>query len=116
MGWFTRKPVIDPVAVLKESHERVQEGYERQIALLQEQLADARADAQRHCERADHAVDYLYNKIGLQAISESGKRDAMEVAEHVRARAERVATFDPFEDRPFDSGEGVYSKIEEAII
>lgn len=109
MSIFTRKPVIDPIAVLKEV-------YEREIALLQEQLADARADAQRHCERADHAVDYLANRMGLQAISEAGKREANEQAALVRAHAEKAALVDPFDDHPFETGEGVYTRREEAII
>lgn len=109
MGLFTRKVVIDPIAVLKEV-------YEREIALLQEQLADARADAQRHCERADHAVDYLANRMGLQAISEAGKREAMEQAALVQRHAEKAARIDPFDDLPFESGDGVYSKRDEAIL
>lgn len=109
MGLFTRKVVIDPIAILKDV-------YEREIALLQEQLADARADAQRHCERADHAVDYLANRIGLQAISAAGKAEAQEAVRRVTEHAEKAARIDPFDDLPFEGGDGIYSKRDEALL
>lgn len=108
--WFTSKaPKISIIDTLRDT-------YERQIALLQEQLADARADAQRHCDRADHAVDYLVNRVGLQAISAVGKQEAMENATKVQEHIARAQRVDPFEDLSFDAEEGSYKSREEAAL
>jgi hypothetical protein len=107
MSWFKNK--IDAVAILKDT-------YERQIALLQEQLADARADAQRHCDRADHAVDYLVNPVGLQAISAVGKREAAETTQRVVEHMEKTSRVDLFDDCSFEDGTGAYKSREEAAL
>lgn len=108
--WFRDKPAnIDIIAVLKET-------YERQIALLQEQLSDARSDAQRHCERADAAADQLIKLIGLPAISRMGKAEAVISAEKLRNTQIRVARDDCFDDLPFGDEGGTFQTREEAEI
>ena len=107
--WFQAKPAnVDIIAILRET-------YERQIALLQEQLSDARADAQRHCDRADAAADQLIKLIGLPAISNQGKIEATMNAANVRTLQEKVARENCFDDMPFD-GQGVFTSREEAEI
>jgi len=108
--WFRDKlPNISIIDTLRDT-------YERQIALLQEQLADARADAKRHCERADHAVDYLVNRVGLQAISEVGKRQDEVSVQRITERLSKASRNDPFDDCAFDTGDGIFKTREEAAL
>ena len=108
--WFRDKlPNFSIIDTLRDT-------YERQIALLQEQLADARADAKRHCERADHAVDYLVNRVGLQSISAAGKLDAQASVRQIAERISKASRDDPFDDRAFDTGDGIFKTREEAAL
>lgn len=110
MLWFQHNtPKISIIDTLRDT-------YERQIALLQEQLADARADAKRHCDRADHAVDYLVNRVGLQAISEVGKRQDEVSVQRVTERLSKVSRIDPFDDCAFDTGDGIFKSRDEAAL
>lgn len=107
--WFTHKVAkIDQTEVQREMYERV-------VALLQEQLADARSDAQRHCERADGALDHLIKLIGLPAVSRLGKIEAQAASDITKHHAEKIAREDPFDDLPFD-GSGTYKDKDEALL
>lgn len=88
---------------------------ERTIALLQEQLADARADARHQSERADAACDLLLRHLGARAISAAGRES--EVAE-VRAvsRVAKAMNEDPLEDRPVGPGTAYQSAEDEGYI
>jgi hypothetical protein len=102
----------------KGLREREASHYERQVALLQEQLADARSDAQRHCERADRAVDELVKVYGLRAISNTGQREAAQRAERTEQIAERATQRADllFEEVPFGDPRGRYRALEEASL
>lgn len=88
---------------------------ERTVALLQEQLADARADARHQSERADAACDLLLRHLGARAISAAGRES--EVAE-VRAvsRVAKAMNEDPLEDRPVGPGTAYQSAEDEGYI
>lgn len=110
MLWSWTKPFKTSII------DTLRDTYERQIALLQEQLADARADAQRHCFRADAAVDRLIRMIGLPAISQAGKQEAVDAAERVRVHAESSMRADLFDDVDFATGNGTFKSREEAAL
>jgi hypothetical protein len=110
MLWFQHK--LAKISII----DTLRDTYERQIALLQEQLADARSDAKRHCERADHAVDYLVNRVGLQAISAAGKRQDEASVQRVTERLSKASRIDPFDDCAFDTGDGMFKSREEAAL
>jgi len=109
MGWFSKTPSV--VEVLHDH-------YERQIALFQEQLTDARGEAQRHCERADRAVDELVKLYGLNAISNLGQREAAQRAAASRQRADQATQRADlmFEEVPFGDPRGRYAKPEDAAL
>lgn len=98
--------------------ERERDHYERQLALLQEQLADARQEARDHRERADAAVDEIVKQRGLPAISAQSKRDAAGRAERTAALAEKAVVRADlmFEEVPFGDPRGRYAKPEDASL
>lgn len=98
--------------------ERERSHYERQIELLQSQLLNARAEAQRHCDRADAAVDELVKRIGLRAISDQGKQEEAQRAAHTEQIAEHAAQRADlmFEEVPFGDPRGRYKTQAEASI
>lgn len=108
--WFTHK--VAKISIIEEQRAL----YERTIALLQEQLADARADAQRHCERADGALDHLIKLIGLPAVSRLGKIEAQQASDIVKHHAEKLSRQDMFEDLPFGDDDGTFKDKDQALL
>lgn len=89
--------------------------YERQVAVLTEQLADARALAQAESARCHAAVDHLLRAMGRAAISPAGQREEAARAERT-VRLARALAADPFEDQPIGTKGSRFAKIEDALV
>lgn len=88
--------------------EQAKEGFERQVALLQEQLADARTLATYQSQRADAACDELLRHLGLRAISNAGL-DAEDRRVRNAMSLSAVTADDPLDDHPFSTPGTIYA-------
>ncbi len=86
--------------------------YERVIAILREELADARLEARNQGARADGACDLLLRHLGARSISLAGIEREQENTRTTALIAERMS-LDPTEDQPF--GDGTEFKDKEAL-
>lgn len=91
------------------------ERYERQVALLTEQLADARANAEAANSRADATFDQLMLRIGSQPVSLAATTERREVVQKLMDR-HGVVEADAFEEYPLGDPRGRYKDADAARI
>jgi hypothetical protein len=91
--------------------------FERVLAVLREELADARAGREAEALRAHGAVDELLRHIGKRLISPSGRAaEAADVERRARV-AERIMHMpDPTDDQPFGTPDAQFRDPREALI
>lgn len=89
--------------------------FERVLAILREELADARTLAHEHAARADAACDLLLGHLGARAISSVGIQREVDAQERqVKTVKGLLAMPDPTEDLPYDHPDARYKSDAEA--
>lgn len=85
--------------------------YERQVAVLREQLADALLAAKETATQRDAAIDQLMLRIGGRAISTTGaENEERRVEKQVAAMERLMADGDPTADRPLGTPGSLFDK------
>lgn len=85
--------------------------YERQLAVLREQLADATSYGKEQAQRADAAVDQLMLRVGGRAISTRGTdNEERRIEKQIASMAELLEQGDPTADRPLGTPGSEFDK------
>lgn len=91
--------------------------FERVVALLREELSDARRLADTQSARADAAVDLLLGHLGARAISIAGQQVEEKRAERSLETVKTLTSVaDVDEDLPYGDPRGRYASIKEAAL
>ena len=91
------------------------EQYERQLAILREELIDCRRDRDAQQARADAACDLLLGHLGARAISLAGKQEEVERHERMDRGVRTLTTMmDPTEELPLGDPRGLFKSASEA--
>lgn len=100
---------------LLDGADRESARFERVLAVLREELADARADRDKQLVRGDAACDLLLQHLGARAISLVGQAQEERRAER-NARAVRTfsALPDPTDELPYGHPDGLYASERDA--
>src|SRR5258708_3218961 len=88
--------------------------YERQIAILREELADTRAALADEKLRAEGAVDQLLLRIGARAIGPSTiANDEKRVEKHEARMQDMMLAGDPTADRPLGTPGSEFDSLDD---
>lgn len=99
----------------KDGHLAAVQNYERVVALLREELSDARQLAQAQAHRADSACDLLLGHLGVRAISLAGQQaEAERTEQHIRNVEAITALPDIDQEFPIGDPRGRYQSLAEA--
>lgn len=91
--------------------------FERVLAVLREELADARRDRDAQSSRADAAVDLLLGHLGTKAISLAGQRVEAERTERQIKMTENLSFItDPTEELPYNHPHASFKNAKEASL
>jgi len=91
--------------------------FERVLAVLREELGDARADAANQAHRADAAVDLLLGHLGERAISIAGEvRETERSERHIKAVQQLSTMPDPTDELPYGHPLGRFTSEREAAL
>ncbi len=98
-----------------EGQEAVRELYERQLAILREEIIDLKADRNNQAMRADAACDLLLQHLGTRAISRIGVEEEAAAARNA-SRFSADLSRDPTDDLPIGTKGSLYEREEDAGI
>jgi len=99
----------------KQGRLQALQDFERVLAILREELADARTLSGSQAHRADAAVDLLLGHLGTRAISLEGERREVERSDrHIKAVQQLTAIPDPTDDLPYGHPLGTFGSEKEA--
>lgn len=102
---------------LADGRAQALQDFERILAVLREELADARRDAAGQSHRADAACDLLLGHLGARAISLEGEKKEVERQErHIESVKSLVNIPDPTDELPYGHPQGLYSSEKEAML
>lgn len=91
------------------------EQYERQVALLTEQLADARASERAAITRADNTFDQFMLKVGAQPVSAPAQQLRHDLVKEAINR-HGIVEPDAFEEFPLGDERGQYKTADDASL
>lgn len=96
-------------------YDAAKENYERQLALLTEQLSEARATGEAANVRADAIFDQFMLKMGAQPVSRAAQTERHEI---VRASIDRhgIMQENAFEEYPIGDERGSFKTYDDAAL
>jgi len=91
--------------------------FERVLAILREEMADARRERDYQSSRADSACDLLLQHLGARAISLAGKQEEVDRVDRKIRVVEKLASIpDPTEDLPYGDPRGQFKSAKDAAL